>query len=104
MPKNETTYTQARENFAKICDQVNSYRQPVIIHRRGAEDVALISLDELRSLEETAHLMRSPENARRLLEALHRALSTEMPAENLDNFRQELGLAQKKAKKRAKTR
>lgn len=44
----------------------------VIIHRRGAEDVALIAADELTSLPETAHLLRSPANAERLLTMLAR--------------------------------
>ena len=44
-------------------------REPVIIHRRGAEDVALVNAAELRSLTETAHLLRSPKNAQRLIRA-----------------------------------
>lgn len=70
----ETSYTEARANFAKLCDRVTQDRETVIIKRRGAEDVALIAADELSSLEETAYLLRSPENARRLLTALNDAL------------------------------
>ena len=51
-----TTYTNARATFAKLCDQVASTREPVIIRRRGGEDVALVSAEELASLIETAHL------------------------------------------------
>lgn len=69
----ETTFSHARANFAALCDEVASSTEPVIIHRRGAEDVALISAAELRSLEETVHLLRSPRNAERLLAALTRA-------------------------------
>ena len=69
----EITYTNARENFAALCDDVASTREAVIIHRRGAEDVALVSAAELRSLVETAHLLRSPKNAERLMRALNRA-------------------------------
>lgn len=69
----KTTYTQARASLAKLCDEVTENRETVIIRRRGAEDVALIAAEELRSLRETAHLLRSPENARRLLTALARA-------------------------------
>jgi antitoxin YefM len=69
----ETTYTHARAHFAALCDEAASAREPVIIHRRGAEDVALVSAAELRSLEETAHLLRSPRNAARLQKALSRA-------------------------------
>ncbi|KAA0249624.1 type II toxin-antitoxin system prevent-host-death family antitoxin [Acidobacteria bacterium ACD] len=68
-----TTYTHARANLAYLCDTAASTREPVIIHRRGAEDVALVSAAELSSITETAHLLRSPENARRLHRALARA-------------------------------
>ncbi len=51
----ETTYTQARANLATLCDEVVSTRDVVIIHRRGAEDVALVSAAELSSVVETAH-------------------------------------------------
>src|SRR5438045_9747517 len=69
----ETTYTQARANLKSLLDEVAENREQVIIHRRGADDVALIAADELRGLIETAHLLRSPKNAQRLLQALRRA-------------------------------
>lgn len=69
----ETTYTQLRQNLACILDQVSDQQQTVIVRRRGSRDVALIAARELAGLMETAHLLRSPENARRLLSALHRA-------------------------------
>ncbi len=68
-----TTYTQARENFAALCDAVTGNRETVLIRRRGKEDVALIAASELRSLLETAHLTASPANARRLERALRDA-------------------------------
>ena len=74
----ETTYTRARAELASLCDQVVSTREPVIIHRRGSEDVALVAASELRGLVETAHLLRSPKNARRLLAALERAKGREI--------------------------
>lgn len=69
----QTTYTNARANFAKLCNEVTSNQVVVIINRRGAQDVALISAAELASLTETAHLLRAPKNAERLLRALTRA-------------------------------
>jgi antitoxin YefM len=69
----ETTYTNARAHLASLCDTAASTREPVIIRRRGAADVALVSAAELSSLEETAHLLRSPRNAERLMRALSRA-------------------------------
>lgn len=68
-----TTYSQARANLADLCRRAVEDREPIVISRRGAEDVVLIAADELAGLLETAHLLRSPENARRLLNALNRA-------------------------------
>jgi antitoxin YefM len=90
----ETTYSRARAHLAALCDEAISTREPIIIHRRGAEDVALIAADELRGLMETAHLLRSPRNAERLLTALARARSEELPTETVDALRQELGLGE----------
>lgn len=87
-----TTYTNARATFAKLCDQVASTREPVIIRRRGGEDVALVSAEELASLIETAHLLRSPKNAERLLNALARAQTEEMEPTTVKELRRELGL------------
>lgn len=69
-----TSYTDARSRFAALCNEAESGREPVIITRRGHPDVALVSAEELSSLRETAHLLRSPANARRLLESLRKAL------------------------------
>ena len=91
----EVTYTQARANFAALCNEVAADREAVIIHRRGAEDVALVSAAELRSLEETAHLLRSPRNAQRLLKALARAPEQSVPPSTVAQLRAELGLARK---------
>lgn len=71
----ETSYTQARGKLAALLDQVIDTREPVLITRRGKEAVALIAADELAGWLETAHLLRSPKNAQRLLEATARAES-----------------------------
>ncbi len=87
-----TTYTSARANLAKLFDEVSYNQETVIINRRGKEDVALISASELDSLFETAHLLRSPKNASRLLKALNRALSgTEQPMD-LKDLESEVGI------------
>jgi antitoxin YefM len=88
----ETTYTQARAMLASLCDRVAESREPVIIRRRNGEDVALISAEELAGLMETAHLLRSPENARRLLTALARAQSRKLPPSSVGKLRKALGL------------
>ena len=89
-----TTYTNARATLAALCEEVSSTREPVIIRRRNAADVALVSADELESLLETAHLMRSPKNAERLLAALSRAQSNELKPSTIEDLRKELGLGQ----------
>lgn len=69
------TYTDVRDRLASVWDEVLSSREPVVIKRRGHADVALLPADELSSLMETAHLLRSPANAQRLLGALKRVRS-----------------------------
>lgn len=88
----QTTYTSARANLAKLCDEVADHQEIVIIQRRDAEDVALISASELTSLVETVHLLRSPKNAERLLTALRRATLRQTEPQPLEDLRRELGL------------
>lgn len=91
----ETTYTQARANLKALLDEVSENREPVIIHRRGGDDVALIAADELRGLLETAHLLRSSRNAQRLLSALRRAQSGRGHEESVETLRDDMGLNRK---------
>ena len=65
-------------------------RKPVLIKRRGKE-AALIAADDLAGWLETAHLLRSPKNARRLLEANRRADAGEGEAANAEDLRRRLG-------------
>jgi antitoxin YefM len=90
----ETTYSHARAHLATLCDQVSGTREPVIIHRRGAKDVALVDAAELRGLNETAHLLRSPKNAQRLLSALVRAKRKRLPREKVKGLREEFELGE----------
>ena len=93
-----TTYSQARANLAKLCNEVSENKEIVLINRRNGEAVALISASELSSLVETAHLLRSPSNARRLLTALNRALARTEQSQALDEFRREVGLGEETEK------
>ncbi|MFN2516467.1 MAG: type II toxin-antitoxin system Phd/YefM family antitoxin [Pyrinomonadaceae bacterium] len=90
-----TTYTAARANFASLCDKAADDREVIIISRRNSGDVALVAAKELSSLLETAHLLRSPKNARRLLSALNRATARKGKAQPLDKLRREMGLDSK---------
>ncbi len=87
-----TNYTRARANLAGLCDRVTGDRETVIIERRGAEPVAMIAASELAGIEETAHLLRSPKNAKRLLAALVRARSDAENPQTVDELRRDLGL------------
>ncbi len=88
----ETTYTSLRERLASVLDQVANDHDVVIVRRRNAKDVALVPAEELTSLLETAHLLRSPKNARRLLTALQRATRGKLKPESVDKLRREMGL------------
>jgi len=80
------SYTEARDRFASIWDETLQTREPVVISRRGSESVVLVALDEWQGLQETAHLLRSPANARRLLGALQRLSEGEGEALSLDEL------------------
>lgn len=87
----QTTYTNARANLASLLDEVTKNREVVIIQRRGNEDVALINADELTGILETAHLLRSPKNARRLLSALDKVKKESGTPQTIDELRNEVG-------------
>jgi antitoxin YefM len=89
----QTSYSEARANFARFLSLVTDNNEVVIIKRRGGEPVALIAESELRSLEETAHLLRSPKNAERLLTALLRARRGQGEPSSVKDLRHRLGLA-----------
>ena len=65
-------------------------REIVIVRRKGAKDVALVPASELAGLLETAHLLRSPRNARRLLTALRRAELGKTKPTTVDRLRREI--------------
>jgi len=69
----QTTYSDLRRNLARYLDEATDDCETIVVRRRGKKDVALIAADELRSLQETVHVLTPPENGRRLLEALAQA-------------------------------
>jgi antitoxin YefM len=71
---------------------VTNNQEVVIIKRRGAEDVALISASELTGLLETSHLLRSPKNAERLMAAFERAVKRKGTPQSLEELKKEVGL------------
>jgi antitoxin YefM len=64
------TYTAARQNLAKTMEKVCKDHAPVIVTRKTAESVVIISMEDYEALEETAYLLRSPKNTRRLIESI----------------------------------
>jgi antitoxin YefM len=64
------TYTAARANLADTMDRVCEDHEPIIITRNSQQAVVMMSLDDFNALEETSYLLRSPKNARRLLESV----------------------------------
>ena len=91
----ETTYTALRENLASYLDRVVDDREVVVVKRRGAPDVAIIAADELAGLEETAYLLRSPANARRLLESLRELNRGKGKKTTVEELRRSVGLDDK---------
>ena len=66
------SYTESRARYAEVLDSVVEDREAIVITRAGHEPVVIVSLADFESLRETAFLMRSPANARRLLDAMER--------------------------------
>ena len=92
-----TTYSSARENLADLWDRAEDGNEVVIINRRGHDDMVLMSRSELDSLEATAHLLRSPKNAQRLLAALQAAIAGEGEPFDPAELRREMGLTDDEA-------
>ena len=89
----ETSYTNLRQRLASVLDRVTDDHEVVIVRRKGDKKVALVPAEDLAGLIETAHLLRSPKNAQRLLTALRRATARKGKPEPLEKLRREMGLA-----------
>ncbi len=92
MPK-ETTYTNLREHLARFLDQVTGEQEIIVVRRKEGHDVALIDARELEGLIESAHLLRAPKNAKRLLKGLRRANQDKGKSKPVEELRKEAGLA-----------
>jgi len=92
VPMTETTYTALRKNLASVLDRVVDDQETVIVRRKGSRDVALVPASELAGLTETAHLLRSPNNAKRLLGAIGRAKRGQLRKMTIEQLRREVGL------------
>jgi antitoxin YefM len=85
------SYAEARENLRALIDRVIDDREIITITTSDREPVAMIALTELSSLMETLHLLRSPRNRERLLEAMQQAENGEGEQVSVDQLRKEFG-------------
>jgi antitoxin YefM len=86
------TYSTVRDHLAEVWDKTVSTREPVIVSRRGAESIVMLPLEEWEGLQETAHLLRSPANARRLIAALNRLDSGEGDILSMESLEKHSGI------------
>jgi antitoxin YefM len=90
----QTTYTQARANLAALMDKAVDDKIPVFITRKNGKRVTMIDADEYESLVETAYLLSSPSNARRLLEAIEQADRGEGKTMTIEELRRTVDLGE----------
>ena len=64
------TYSEARSKLADTMNKVCDDHAPIVITRKNSQSVVMMSLDDYQALEETAYLLRSPKNAKRLIESI----------------------------------
>ena len=88
----QLTYSQARQQLAALWDRIEQENEIAILTRQGHEDLALVEASELRSLQETAHLLRAPANAVRLLESLRGSLAGEGIEMDLAELKTTIGM------------
>jgi len=81
-----TTFTHARQNLAKLMDEVERDGVPYVVTRQGKKPVVMISLEEWNSIVETLHLQASPVNAKRLEEAIAELNAGRGIAKSLDDL------------------
>jgi antitoxin YefM len=88
----ETSFSELRSKLKQFCDRATADREPIRVRRRDGEDVVLLAADEYQALHETAHLLASPHNAERLLEALVRARRGQDTPQTVEELRAAVGL------------
>lgn len=93
-----TSPTDARNDFFNLLDLVVQDHQVYIVNRRDGENVALIAESDLVSLVETVYLLRSPANARRLLDSIEESKTGKIQPQTIAELQQELGIEQEEEK------
>lgn len=90
--RDRISYGQLRRKLEAACDQVCDRHKPLVIERRRGGDVLLVAREDYTSLEETAYLLSSPENARRLLQAIRGRADERSTFASVDELRSVLGI------------
>ena len=85
------TYTHARNHLTATMDKTISDHEPVIITRQNGDAVVMMSLEDFRSWEETAYLLNSPANARKLVKSLDEANRGKVRGKSLPQLRKLAG-------------
>jgi antitoxin YefM len=86
------TYSRLRANLKSALDKVCADHEPVVVERQKGGDVVLLAREDYNSLQETAYLLRSPANARRLLDAVSRKPGARKAFKSARALRLETGL------------
>ena len=86
------SYSQLRKTLKASLDRVCEERRPLLVERKNGAPVVIISAEDYTSMEETAYLLQSPENARRLLEALNRDPEDRIEFDSIEALKNEIGL------------
>jgi antitoxin YefM len=86
------SYSELRRKLKAVCDQVCDRHEALLIKRRRGGDVVLMAKEDYESLEETAYLLSSPENARRLFEALRRRSEDRSVFASIEALKNEVGV------------
>lgn len=82
----DVSYSEAREHLADLWDRVLADREAIRVTRSGRRPIVLLAADEYEGLLETAHLLRSPANAARLLSAWQRAEARDGEPQTLEDL------------------
>ena len=77
------TYSHTRQHLSEIMNKVSDDRAPILITRQNGNPVVMMSLQDFNALEETAYLMRSPKNVRRLMESIEQLAANGGQVKNL---------------------
>jgi antitoxin YefM len=92
----QTTYTNARQNLAQLFERIAQDNAIALVTRKGHSDIAILRADELSSMLETIHLLRSPANAQKLNEAIERSIARDtqsiVSSESIEDLCEDLGI------------